>query len=126
MKTLRETRIATGKTQLDIQRDIGIFQTKISREENGIRTLTVLEMKAIEKYLGAEIDWVTHSPLTANQHAKLSSAIFVMMRRYGSLETLKFTCRFRTLSEMYDVLCNNSETEQPLGLPDHNSNGGQQ
>ncbi len=125
MKTLRETRIDAGKTQLDIQRDIGIFQTKISREENGIRTLTVLEMKAIEKYLGAEIDWVPRSNLTANQHAKLSRAIFVMMHRYGSLETLKFTCRFRTLSEMYDVLCNNSETEEPLGLPNHTNNGGQ-
>ncbi len=126
MKTLRETRIDAGKTQLDIQRDIGIFQTKISREENGIRTLTVLEMMAIEKYLGAEIDWVPRSNLTANQQAELDATMLQMMQRYGKLETLKFICRFRTLSEMYQVLCINSEAEEPLGLPNHTNNGGEQ
>jgi transcriptional regulator with XRE-family HTH domain len=119
MKTLREARIESGKTQLDMQRDTGIFQTKISREENGIRTLTVLEMMAIEKYLHAEIDWVPRSSLTANQQAELDEAMLSMMQRYGKLETLKFICRFRSITEMYNVICNRSDLEEPLGLPNH-------
>jgi transcriptional regulator with XRE-family HTH domain len=119
MKTLREARLAAEKTQLDLQRVTGIFQTKISQEENGIRTLTVLEMMTLEKALSTEIDWVPKRSLTANQQVELNDSIFQMMRRFGELETFKFTSRFRSLAEMYNVICVNAPEVEVLTLPDH-------
>lgn len=119
MMTLRDARLAKGRTQLDIQRDLGIFQTKISREESGIRTLTILEMKALETYLGSEINWVPQRSLTNIQLEELQNAVIEMMCRFGELETFKFNSRFRSLSEMYDVLCGSRSEQEPLPLPDH-------
>ncbi|RPJ54804.1 MAG: XRE family transcriptional regulator [Dehalococcoidia bacterium] len=119
MKTLKEARLAAGKTQLDIQRDTGIFQTKLSLEENGSRSLTVLEMMTLERHLGTEINWVQQNPLTPEQQAELSQAIFNMSVKFGQLETLKFTSRFRSVSEMFKVLCRRTEQEEPLELPNY-------
>jgi transcriptional regulator with XRE-family HTH domain len=123
MKTLREARLAAGKTQLDIERETGIFQSKISREENGIRCLTVLEMIAVEKALSAEVDWIPRHPLTNAQQEEINTALFQMMRKYGELEALKFSCRFRSPDELYQVLCQRDSEEDPLELPDHRKEG---
>jgi transcriptional regulator with XRE-family HTH domain len=112
MKTLKEARLAANKSQLDLQRETGISQTKLSLEENGNRALTVLEMMLLEKHLGTEINWTPENPLTSAQQDELHTAIFNMSVKFGQLEALKFTSRFRTVAELYKVICHHEE--EPL------------
>lgn len=121
MKTLREARKASRKTQLDIQRETGICQTKLSLEENGIRALTVTEMMKLEKYLGTEINWVLHNPITTQQQKELGAAISLMFMRFGQRETLRFASKFETVELMYDVLCGGNDVIGKQLLSQHHS-----
>lgn len=100
LKTARRIR---GLTQLEIERQTGIFQSKISREESGLRILNIDERRRLEAFLDLPINWNSKQinwnskqdeDLTTEQIKTISTAIHILrlkaetalLRRLGKLK----------------------------------------
>ena len=96
-------RFITNKSQSDIERETGVFQTKLSRfEKSGVECIRDDEKKIIEKYLGVKINWKMEkgkAPLTAQEWSATKSFIDHFMKKTqrkqkSGLLTIRVAVRF--------------------------------
>ena len=114
-------RLITNKSQLDIERDTGVFQTKLSRfEKSGIECIRDDEKKKIEKYLELNINWETEKgkpSLTAQEWSATKSFINHFMKKHPE-ETKKWITNYKTSRDLHDAVIEvfNDTTIKILGV----------
>ena len=100
-------RLLTKKSQSEIERKTGVFQTKLSRfEKNGIECIREDENEKIEKYLGLRINWEVNDDsmsLTQQELNTTKSFIDHFMKRDEDA-TRKWVSNHETSTDLYDAV----------------------
>lgn len=103
---LAMARFITNKTQLDIQANTGVFQTKLSRFENyKIDCLRLDEKRKIENYLGLKIDWNLQQkddPLNRLEKSEIKFFLNYIKKAKGEKETMTWLNSFESDRELYE------------------------
>lgn len=113
MKTLLQTRKAAKLTQMDLERETGIFQTKLSREEQGISACTFSEKIQLEQFFGTSIDWVSSDKsISDSERTQLKMEMLSLMDKYGILTCFKEFHRFNSLKVLHERFCKSKTTRK--------------
>jgi transcriptional regulator with XRE-family HTH domain len=117
---LRTARFLRGKSQSDIERETGVFQSKLSRfEKSGIKCLREDEKGKVENYLGLKINWdqdpVPDIPLSDDELEDVRFTIDLLLRQ-DELATVEWISQYKTSREAFNAckdIINNIYVEIP-------------
>lgn len=114
-------RFITNKSQQNVEKKTGVFQTKLSRfEKNGTKCIRDDEKKKIEKYLGFKINWIPEKqtkPLTKDEQEAIEPFIKDFTRIRGERETRIWLKSFKSGREIYNAvmdIINNTIVNIPM------------
>jgi len=106
---LRTARYFRAKSQNDLERETGVFQSKVSRfERSGIQCLREDEKQKIEAALGLKIDWDYQEPngaekVTQEELDEIKPFIELLVSK-EPLKTVEWLAGFQTLRGVYEAV----------------------
>lgn len=128
MEALRVARTKKGISQQELSRLTGINQGTISGLEREVISPTCNQRTLLEQALGP-IAWPVERPFSDVEKVELIQAFAILVNRQGPRRAIDLLSKTKSLDElrgMASLFAPPTDFEEPLELPNHNSNGGQQ
>ncbi len=106
MFNLKIARLFNGKSQNDIEKFTGVFQSKISRYEAGIQCLTQKDKKKIESFLQFPINWDSQEhqaigQLSENERNVIRLAFNILKANLTTNEFFEWVSSYKSIRDLY-------------------------
>jgi transcriptional regulator with XRE-family HTH domain len=114
MVDLRTARFLRGKSQLSLEAETGVFQSKISRfEKHGIKCLTNNEKTKLQKALKLQIDWdatvkfnnpLEDPKLTDEEKGEIQTFLNFLMLKADPVNVVHWLSSYKTGHAVYEAV----------------------